>query len=213
MNNNILSTSGKAFQKFISNLTEKLPKPKARFITDLLCGIIFSDDLILTHIAAKVPHPVRLTAIAKRFRRQLADSRTLLKRILFNYIQIVRRRLDVDNLFIVDLSDIAKPYAKKMENRALVRDGDKGCLVTGYCALLKSPAVISTEASLKGREVEKSIQKQIPRLGCASLGMTFSTEQGYWCMEVYALDKNGIVWPLILWPYSLQANGQLSENA
>ena len=48
----------------------------------------------------------------------------------------------------------------------LSRDGDKGCLVTGY-----------------------------------------------WCTEVYCLDKDGIIWPLILWPYSLEAEGQLSENA
>jgi len=166
MKDNILSTGGKAFQKFISNLTEKLPRPKAKFITDLLCGIIFSDDLFLTHIASKVPHPARLTAIAKRFRRQLADSRALLKRILFNYLRIVHKRLDIDSLFIVDLSDIAKPYAKRMENIALVRDGDKGGLVTGY-----------------------------------------------WCMEVYCRDKDGIIWPLMLWPYSLEAEGQLSENA
>jgi len=32
-------------------------------------------------------------------------------------------------------------------------------------------------------------------------------------MEVYCLDKDGIIWPLILWPYSLEAEGQLSENA
>lgn len=166
MNDNILSTSGKAFKKFISNLTEKLPRPKAKFITDLLCGVIFSDDLILTHIASKVPHPTRLTATAKRFRRQLTDSWTFLKRILFNYLRIVRKRLDADSVFIVDLSDLAKPYAKKTEYIALVRDGDKGCLVTGY-----------------------------------------------WCMEVYCRDKDGIIWPLILWPYSLEADGQLSENA
>ena len=78
----------------------------------------------------------------------------------------MQRRLDMDSLFIVDLSDLAKPYAKKMENLAVVRDGDKGCSVTGY-----------------------------------------------WCMEVYCLDKDGIIWPLILWPYSLEAEGQLSENA
>jgi hypothetical protein len=86
--------------------------------------------------------------------------------VLFNYLCLARRRLDVDSLFIVDLSDIAKPYAKKMENIATVRDGDKGCLVTGY-----------------------------------------------WCMEVYCRDKDGIIWPLMLWPYSLEAEGQLSENA
>ena len=33
-------------------------------------------------------------------------------------------------------------------------------------------------------------------------------------MEVYCLDKKeGIIWPVILWPYSLEADGQLSENA
>jgi len=31
-------------------------------------------------------------------------------------------------------------------------------------------------------------------------------------MEVYAIDKEGILWPVILRPYSLQAEGQLSEN-
>jgi len=165
MNDNILSTSGKAFQKFISHLTEKLSKPKTKFIRDLLCGILFSNDLILTHIASKVPHPSRITAIAKRFRRQLADIWALPKQLWFNYLSLAARKLDRDSLFISDLTDLAKPYAKKMENIALVRDGDKGCLVTGY-----------------------------------------------WCMEVYALDKDGIIWPLILWPYSLEAEGQLSEN-
>jgi len=132
MKDNILSTSGRAFQKFISHLTEKLPKPKAKFVRDLLCGILFSDDLILTHIASKVPHPSRLTAIAKRFRRQLADCWALPKQLWSNYLALAGRRLDVDSLFIVDLTDLAKPYAKKMENIALVRDGDKDRLVNGY---------------------------------------------------------------------------------
>lgn len=77
MNNNILSTSGKAFQKFISNLTEKLPRPKAKFIRDLLCGIIFSDDLILTHIASKVPQSSSLTAIAKRFLCSVMETKVV----------------------------------------------------------------------------------------------------------------------------------------
>lgn len=75
MNNNILSTSSRAFQQFISHLTAKLPKPKAKFIRPLLCGVLFSTDLVLTNVASKVPQTARLTAIAKRFRRQLADRK------------------------------------------------------------------------------------------------------------------------------------------
>jgi hypothetical protein len=166
MNDSIISISGRAFQQFVSNLTQRLTKPKARFIRQLLCGVLFSNNLVLTNIASKVPCPGRLTAIAKRFRRQLADSKSYLKQLWSNYLSLVRRRLDIDSLFIVDLTDLAKPYAKKMQYLAYVRDGDKDCLVPGY-----------------------------------------------WCMEVYCLDKDGIIWPVILWPYSLEAEGQLSENA
>jgi len=165
-NGHIVKTSAKTFNKFISSIAEGLSKPKGKFVMHLLCGLLFTGDLILTNIASKVPYPSRIAAIAKRFRRHLADSCPYLKRLWLNYLSLMRRRVDIDSLFIVDLSDLAKPYAKKMENLALVRDGDKGCLVTGY-----------------------------------------------WCMEVYALDKDGIIWPVILWPYSLEAEGQLSENA
>ena len=65
MNDNIISTSGKNFQKFISNLTQQLTKPKAKFISQLLCGVLFSNNLVLTNIASKVPCHGRLTAIAK----------------------------------------------------------------------------------------------------------------------------------------------------
>jgi len=166
MSKSIISIGGRVFQRFLSQLTSGLPKPKAKFIQDFLCGVLFSDNLVLTHIAAKVPCASRLTAIAKRFRRQLDNRRSCIEKLWSNYLSLVRRRLDIDSLFIVDLSDLAKPYAKKMENLALVRDGDKGRLVPGY-----------------------------------------------WCMEVYCLDKEGIIWPVILWPYSLEADGQLSENA
>jgi len=165
MSNTILQTGGRAFQKFVADLTENLSKPTGKFIRDLLCGILFSDDLVLTNVASKVPHNRTITAIAKRLRRHLASIRFIPKVVLFGYLRLLRRRLDRDSLFIVDLTDIAKPYARKMENIALVRDGDKGQLVTGY-----------------------------------------------WCFEAYVLDKQRIIWPVLLWPYSLEAEGQLSEN-
>jgi len=81
MNDNILSTSGKAFQKFISHLTQQSTKPKTKFITQLLRGVMFSYNLIPTNTTSKVPCLGRLTAIAKRFRRQLADSKSYLKQL------------------------------------------------------------------------------------------------------------------------------------
>lgn len=165
MSSSILQTGGQVFQKFVAALTEHFGKPTGKFIRDLLCGILFSDDLILTNVASKIPDNSQITAIAKRLRRHLASARFVPKAVLFAYLSIVRRRVDRDSLFIVDLTDIAKPYAKKMDNIAQVRDGDTGQLVSGY-----------------------------------------------WCFEAYVLDKQKIIWPVLLWPYSLQAEEQLSEN-
>jgi hypothetical protein len=165
MSASILQTSGKAFQKFTCHLTLQLSKPASKFIRQLLCGIVFSGELILTHVASRVPHKATIAAIAKRFRRQLSNGLLVIGILLSNYFAFLRRRTDIDSTFIVDLTDIAKPYAKKMENLSWVRDGDKKQLVTGY-----------------------------------------------WCVEVYCLDRDGIVWPVILWPYSLEAEGELSEN-
>jgi len=67
MNDNILSVSGRTFHKFIAYLTDQLSRPKTKFIRQILCGVLFSENLILTKVASKVPHPGRLTAIAKVF--------------------------------------------------------------------------------------------------------------------------------------------------
>jgi len=135
MSNNIISTGGKVFQKFLSQLTSDLTKPNARFIREFLCGVLFSDNLVLTNIAAKVPCAGKLTAIAKRFRRQLAARRAYLEKLWSNYLSLLHRRVDTDSTFIVDLSDSAKPYARKMECLAWVRDGDKDRLVPGYWSM------------------------------------------------------------------------------
>jgi len=62
MNDNILSVSGRTFHKFIAYLTDQLSRPKTKFIRQILCGVLFSENLILTKVASKVPHPGRLTA-------------------------------------------------------------------------------------------------------------------------------------------------------
>ena len=43
MKDNILSTSGKAFQRFISNLTEKLPKQQVRHRHSIMGVLVFRE--------------------------------------------------------------------------------------------------------------------------------------------------------------------------
>jgi len=48
MNDNILSASGRPFHKFIAYPTDQLSKPKTKFISQILCGVLFSENLILS---------------------------------------------------------------------------------------------------------------------------------------------------------------------
>ncbi len=55
MSTSIVSIGGKLFQGFLSQLTSGLTKPNAKFLRHFLCGVLFSDNLVLTEVAAKVP--------------------------------------------------------------------------------------------------------------------------------------------------------------
>jgi hypothetical protein len=164
MDDRILRRSRRSFQAFVSILCDGVSKPTAKFIRSFLCGALFSGDLILTHVAGHVPDSVRLTATAKRFRRHLSGDRAFLLDVLGRYWGWLHKRLNSDSLFIVDLTDVAKPRARKLEYLATVRDGDTGVLVPGY-----------------------------------------------WCLEVYVLDRQGVLWPVIVWPFSVEEEGQRSQ--
>jgi hypothetical protein len=124
---------------------------------------LFSPDLVLTHVASHVPDDRQISATAKRFRRHLSTGGVLLDRVLANYWRLVNDRLNDGALFIVDITDIAKVRARKLEHLAYVRDADKDRLVPGY-----------------------------------------------WCLEIYVVDRYGILWPVLLWPFSVETETERS---
>jgi len=115
MDDRILRRSRRSFQSFVSLLSEQVPRPTAKFIRSFLCGVVFSRDLIFTHVAGHVPQAGlsarqagRLTATAKRFRRHLNCDRVFILDVLSGYWRWLKKRLDTDSLFIVDLTDLGQ---------------------------------------------------------------------------------------------------------
>jgi hypothetical protein len=155
--NNIIPKAGRSFKQFADKLTEGVSVPEAKFIRDILCGIIFSRDLILTHVGSSVPDGRSIAATAKRFRRHLVSEGTVVRPELGNYWSYLRSRLKTGCLFTVDITDLSKPRARKLEYLAYVHDGDKDTIVPGY-----------------------------------------------WCLEICVLDKDGILWPVVFLPFSVQ---------
>lgn len=117
---------------FSGILSKGLDKTARRFIQEAIYGIIASESVMLTEIGRQLESQVSLKKIEERFSRQLIKPRIrscLQKSIL----SLASERIKEKTLLILDLSDLKKKYAEKMEYLATVRDGSEdGELVDGY---------------------------------------------------------------------------------
>jgi hypothetical protein len=118
--------------KFSRILSKDLDKTASRFIQEAIYGIIASESVMLTEIGRQMESRVSLKKTEERFSRQLIKPRIwncLQKSIL----SLASVRAKEKSLLILDLSDLKKKYAEKMEYLATVRDGsENGEPVDGY---------------------------------------------------------------------------------
>jgi len=119
---------------FSGKLSTRFSRPKARFVEEVLYGLTAGRDVKLSSIGRSLEEDVPLGATEKRLSRNLATEGMddILREELLG---LGRRRVHKDTLVVVDISDIRKPYAAKMEHLARVRDGSTGELVDGYWTL------------------------------------------------------------------------------
>jgi len=118
--------------KFSGILSQDLDKTARRFIKEAVYGIMASQSVMLTEMGRQLESRVPLKKIEERFSRQL------IKPNIWNCLQecilsLASSRVKERTLLVLDLSDLKKKYAEKMEYMATVRDGsDGGELVDGY---------------------------------------------------------------------------------
>jgi hypothetical protein len=118
--------------RFSGILSQDLDKTAQRFIREAIYGIMASQSVLLTEIGRQLESRVSLKKIEERFSRQLIKYRIwgcLHKHIL----SLASNRVKDKTLLILDLSDVKKKYAEKMEYLAKVHDGSEdGEIVDGY---------------------------------------------------------------------------------
>jgi hypothetical protein len=100
-------------------------------VQEAIYGIQARQSVHLTEIARSLEEKIPLIKTENRLSRNLArpQLRTTLQDAL---VRQGAKRMGRDTLLILDLSDLVKPYAKKMEYLARVRDGSEGKLADGY---------------------------------------------------------------------------------
>ncbi|WP_440897042.1 transposase [Amphibacillus sp. Q70] len=119
---------------FSNKLTQNLSKSRQKFYLDLLYGISKSQHIFLSEIARSLNEAIDLTYTIKRLSRNAAQDEDL-RCVHSNYLDTLHTSIPDNPLVIVDESDIAKPYAEKMEALGQIHDGSKKTIEKGYTTI------------------------------------------------------------------------------
>jgi len=117
--------------RFAGRVTEGWARVKCRFVAEMLFGIQAAKDVKVSNIARSLNESIRLIKTENRLCRNLADE-DLTRRINEWLCWEGAAEVDDDTVLAIDLGDIRKNYAKKMEHLAHVRDGSTGEIADGY---------------------------------------------------------------------------------
>lgn len=111
--------------KFANKLSQGSSKPQRKFIHEIIFGIQASKDIKLSNISRALKEDIRLIKTENRLSHQLSHPglRTKVRPALQ---KLAAQHIKKDTVLALDLSDIRKDYAKKMEYLTKVYDGSTG---------------------------------------------------------------------------------------
>jgi hypothetical protein len=97
----------------------------------MLFGIQASQDVKLSNIPRSLKEKIPLIETEKRLSRNL-KAEELERKLIPQLVSMGSQRVRPNTVLALDLSDIRKEYAQKMECLATVHDGSNGELHQGY---------------------------------------------------------------------------------
>ena len=119
--------------EFLAPLVEQVDKPRKRFLQQVIRGILFSGSLVVMEFCRWVHDDCSDPFYQlKRLLNHLVSPRGDLGPAVHSYRQAYSAFIWPDTALILDLTDLAKPRARRMRYLNLVRDGSTHTLVMGY---------------------------------------------------------------------------------
>jgi len=118
-------------EHFSGSLSAGLCRPARRLVAEAVYGIAARQSVRLTEIGRALEEPIALAKTETRLSRNLGRPE-LGAHVGRAILGAGSRKVGARTLLILDVSDIAKPYAEKMQYLARVRDGSTGAIADGY---------------------------------------------------------------------------------
>lgn len=120
--------------KFSEKVSKNLSRPRFKFISQMIFGILSSQNCMLSEIGRRLNEKTSLKKTIDRLSRNLKDFHHD-DEVYENYLNTVKSQINDKTIFIVDGSDLTKDYTTKAESIAIVRDGSTGEYKLGYHTL------------------------------------------------------------------------------
>ncbi|QTL99777.1 transposase [Iocasia frigidifontis] len=174
---------------FSKSISKNLSKPKTKFITQMIYGLLKGQSVLLSNIARSLKEDILFKKTVERLSRNLENFNQQ-EELITDYLNKIKPHIDDNTVFCCDKSDIVKPYSKELEALDRVRDGSKCETEKGYdtfeiAALtdnkelpieVYSHIYSSLESGFKSRNIE------------ALKGLNF-IEKHFGKKGIYALDR------------------------
>jgi Transposase DDE domain len=120
--------------QFSGELSVGFPKVLRRFMTEMIYGIQARQSVRLTKISRALGERVSVKKNVERLSRQLGRY-GLWRFVTLRLLKMAAKRIGEATLLILDISDLSKKYARRMEYMAKVRDGSEKEEGRGYWTL------------------------------------------------------------------------------
>ena len=117
--------------KFALTVSDGLSRPQRKFVHQMLYGIQASQDVKLSSIARSLQEKIPLLKTEDRLSRNLA-AEALDVHLLRRLAELGSRHVTAQTVLCLDLSDVRKEYAQKMQYLDRVYDGSTGEVHEGY---------------------------------------------------------------------------------
>jgi len=118
---------------FLKKIGKNLSVPDKKFLRDSIIGLLRCGKPIVCQMARQLPNQrTKFLSRLDRLEAHLGKDSKFNSNIKAELPEFWLPFIQDDTPIILDLSDIAKPFAKKMDYLATVRDGSTGELVNGY---------------------------------------------------------------------------------
>jgi hypothetical protein len=187
--------------KFTLELGQGLSRPHQKFVGQMLYGIQASQDVKLSNIARSLQEEIPLIKTEDRLSRNL-KAKQLETELTAQLAQMASLRIQANTVLCLDLSDVRKEYAKKMEHLAMVRDGSTGEMHSGYwlcditAAEVNGSEIVPVYQKLYSAEAKDFHSENTEVLAGVDLVRAHTQSRGIWAVDRGG-DRKKLLEPLL----------------